>query len=208
MYCSNCGAEASGNFCARCGKPLAGSANHSAAPAQTYDWAHETSYRALIGRPIVRDLLAQASARAKASMSGEEFLDKFLFKGVPVAEPIVGMIVPLYEQLGAKTGKKRAEHIELPVGRAVVAALCALASRGQHLKDVRQADNGCLITAEIPSDIWSWAGELRIAISADGDGTRIEAETYVPGQMFDWGKSKRVINQLYDGVHRFALLQP
>jgi hypothetical protein len=36
----------------------------------------------------------------------------------------------------------------------------------------------------------------------------IEAATRVPGQMFDWGKSGRTLNALFDDIDGLATLQP
>jgi hypothetical protein len=208
MYCSNCGAEASGNFCSRCGTRLTETPNApTSRPA--VDWAHETSYRTLIANPVTRDLISQAATRYKSGMSGEQFLDKFLFNGIPIAQPVVaGIIVPLGERIGFRTGKKAAERFDLPAGRVIVAVLCSLATKGQHLKQVTQADHGCLIEAVLPSDMLSWEGTLRVAVSSDSTGSRVEAETHVPGQLLDWGKSSRAIAALLQDIPTFATLQP
>ncbi len=52
MYCSNCGAEASGNFCSKCGAPLK-EVPHASADI-TQDWSREVRYEKLIRIPVVR----------------------------------------------------------------------------------------------------------------------------------------------------------
>lgn len=76
---------------------------------------------------------------------------------------------------------------------------------GQKILDFEQHSDGCVITAEIPSDVWSFAGALVVSVrdSADG-GTSVEAATRIRGQMYDWGKSKRVLNALFSGIPHLA----
>ena len=56
-----------------------------------------------------------------------------------------------------------------PVGRVIVSALCALAKGGHKVQEVRQAADGCMLLCEIPSDLFSLAGQLLVTI----DGSRM-----------------------------------
>lgn len=200
MFCPNCGAQVSGNFCARCGTRLAGAAN-GADPAAS--WEDEVCYDALLQFPEVRDRVARYAARARNGMSGEGFLklcDKALtgLAGVPVPlSTVASIIAPLYARMGIRTGKAQEELLPLPPGKAVVAALCSLAQNGQSLKGVHQAADGCVLEAVLPSDIWSFEGELIVSVHRHDRGSRVEAATRVPGQLFDWGKSKRCLARFF-----------
>ena len=63
--------------------------------------------------------------------------DKLVPLGVPL-EGLVSVVQPLYERLGIKTGKERAEQVAAPVGQVIVRALCSLARHGKTLRGVTQ----------------------------------------------------------------------
>lgn len=197
MFCSNCGTEASGNFCSKCGAPLK---DAPASPsAVVTDWSQEVRYDQLIRIPEVRDVVGRHAAMARKNLSGEDVLglfDKVLPLGVSL-EKLGAVVQPIYAQLGMKTGKERSESLSSPPGTVIVAALCSLARNGQALQQVRQFEDGCLLEASLPSDIWSWQGVLYVGIRKDADGTRVEAATSINGQWFDWGKSKRCLETLF-----------
>jgi hypothetical protein len=203
MYCPNCGAEAGGKFCAHCGKPLT-----AVGATQNDDWTSDPSYRSLVSRPVIRDLIKEAGRGAKSAMSEEEFINKFLFHGAPIAEPVLEFALPFLERLGLKTGKSGSREFDLPIGRTIVATLCALASRDHRLRGATQADTGCVIEATLPSDFWSPQGRLKISIVPTGTGSTVAVETHIPGQLFDAGKSRRAISGLFDDIMLFAASQP
>jgi hypothetical protein len=198
MYCSNCGAPASGNFCSRCGARLGPGQPEVLLPQ---DWKDEIRYNVLLHFPEVRDLIARHAAQAKKGISGEQFLalaDKAFAPLVGVSlGTVAAIIVPIYARIGIQTGKARKVELSMPAGKAVVAAVCSLARFGRQLKQVHQGDDGCVLEAVLPSDFRSWQGELVIAIQNQGGSTLVEAVTKIPGQLYDWGKSKQCLDQLF-----------
>lgn len=66
--------------------------------------------------------------------------------------------IPISRRLGIKTGKERTERLARPPGIVIVSVLCSLARHGQALEQVRQSDDGCVVHAKLPSDIWSIEG--------------------------------------------------
>lgn len=213
MFCSDCGASAAGKYCWKCGAPLAASDGHSSAQrvisAEIIDWTTVVHYETLIGLPAVRDRLARAAANAAQCLSGEDFLavcDKVLSPltaGVPLST-IATLVQPVSERLGIKTGKQRSERLTLPTGLVIVGVLCSFAEHGQRLQQVHQAPDGCSLRASLPSDIWSLRGSLVVEIHRDRGMTRLDAVTVIPGQWFDWGKSRRCLEQLFDDLPRLA----
>ena len=123
---------------------------------------------------------------AKKRMSGEQFLDicdklfSPLTSGVSLTT-IAAITQPLTEKLGMKTGSARSETFYEQPGTMLVAVLCSLAQNGQDLLNVSQASDGCLIEVQVPSDIWSLAAELKIAVRPRQDGTSIDAAVTVKG---------------------------
>jgi hypothetical protein len=208
MFCSECGAKANGKFCWSCGKPLR-QQGQGDVPILPVDWTKITDYQTLIRVPEVRERIARHAARAKKRMSGEQFLeicDKLVspLSGGVSLTAIAALAHPLTERLGIKTGKSRIEQFHEPPGTMLVAVLCSLAQNGQELRQVEQADGGCVIEAALPSDMWSLAGDLVIAVRSEQTGTAIEAAATIKGQYFDWGKSRRAIDQLFGDITTLA----
>jgi hypothetical protein len=208
MFCSDCGAKAGGNFCWSCGEPLR-QLGPNEVPALPVDWTKITDYETLIRVPEVRERIARHAARAKKRLSGEQFLeicDKLvspLSGGVSLAA-IAALTQPLTERLGIKTGKTRSDRFQQPSGTMLTAVLCSLAQNGQELHHVEHSSNGCVILAGMPSDMWSLAGELVVAVRPESAATLIEAAATVKGQYYDWGKSRRALDQLFSDITTLA----
>lgn len=217
MFCSNCGVKASGNFCASCGHKLQQPESRPPVPTDEVlepifdadsllmaegEWAHEVRYKVLIRHPDVRDLLVMAGNRAKAGMTGEEFLKKF--ESVVPGLSITAAVAQPLSQWGVNTGKSVAQRFEMPVGRVIVGVLCGLTEGSSKIRNVHQLDNGCRIEASIPSDIWSFEGVLFVHVERQGPATLLEASTKIPGQFFDCGKSQRFLDHLLGNIRNAA----
>jgi len=203
-YCSNCGAKVSGNFCSECGASLKSSDNSGITSKQYSNWDKTTSYEELLSIQSVRDLIAHHATLSKRSMSGEEFLKSCDIAFVPltgVSLSMIGSIVqPIYAKLGMKTGKTRSASFNKPPGKILVALLYSLARNGRKVCRVQQGQDGCVIEAIIPSDLWSWEGNLVVSVQSKGDDTYVEAATVIKGQLYDWGKSNRCLEELFSDL--------
>jgi hypothetical protein len=213
MFCSVCGKEATGEFCWNCGAPLhAGGGAQPAPGAATAppaalsppvpaDWQNEVDYETLIRNPEVRDLLAKQKPAA-VRMTGEEFVETFgkILKSPVSLAPVMAIMQDVNGRLGIHTGKTRSESYRQPVGRVIVTALCALARDGHKVQDVHQASDGCMLICEIPSDMFSVAGQLLVTIHREPEGASVHADTRIEGQLFDWGKSNACLSQLFNGI--------
>ncbi|MEO7782038.1 MAG: hypothetical protein ABIR84_09460 [Candidatus Nitrotoga sp.] len=138
----------------------------------------------------------------KKGMSAEEFLaisDKVIPLGFSLAK-VASIVQPIYAKLGIKTGQEYSETLTDPPGAVIVAAICSLARHGQALQQVRQFEDGCLLEANLPSDMWSWEGTLLVSVRRAGTGSRVEGATKITGQLFDWGKSKRCLEVLFEDI--------
>lgn len=205
MFCSNCGKPASGNFCSGCGHALQA---EFADPADVVllDWSNEVNYELLIAVPEVRDRIAAAGRLHRKQMSAEQFLkvyDLVVPTGVPM-EKLIDFARPLYSKLGMNMDKTTSRRLSMPAGKALVGALCAMAKNGTELQSVEQAEDGCTLNANMPSSIWSFAGDLRVSVQRDGRATLVETNIKIPGQKFDWGKSQRLMDDLFDSIPAFA----
>ena len=169
-------------------------------------WSDETNYGQLLEHTEVRDRIVAAGQRYKPQITGEEVLavfDLIVPCGVPL-EKLAKLLVPIYDKLGIRTGKSASLVSRAAPGRVIVAVLCALTSSGQTLTRVEQATNGCILTASIPSSIFALVGEMVISVQHEGGQTTIEAAVKIPGQLYDWGKSQRILNHLFQQTSTYA----
>jgi hypothetical protein len=58
--------------------------------------------------------------------------------------------------------------------------------------------HGCLLQCILPPD-WrnSGGGEMVIIVERVSGGTGVRAATNIPGQLYDWGKSRRALDQIF-----------
>ncbi len=204
-FCSQCGRRAQGNFCSGCGHSLTAAADDVSDVVLTVEYRDEVRYEVIASVPEVQQRLARAAAQARKGLSGEQILSlaENLTPGVPM-EKLAGIVQPLYASWGVKTGKDRSDVIATPVGESIVRVLCSLARRGQEVLDVRQHDDGCTITATLPSDVWALAGKMIVTVRRDVRGARVDASTLIEGQWFDWGKSRKRLELLLGDVRTAA----
>ena len=200
-YCSNCGVKVSGDFCSECSALLKSPENLGMTRSQHSNWEEITSYEELLRFQSVRDLISHYATLSKKSVSGEAFLQSCDLAFVPLTGAsllIIGSIMqPIYTKLGIKTGKTKSASFNKPVGKILAALLCSLARNGRKVSRVHQGKDGCVVEAIIPSDLWSWEGILVVSVQSKGNDTYVEAATMIKGQLYDWGKSNRCLEELF-----------
>jgi zinc-ribbon domain len=212
MFCTQCGnnVDEHDRFCRQCGHDLDVDANPAVEPSSV--WHESVDYSTVFNHPDVKSLIVAAAGKKPGGMSAEDFLS--------AAEPLLGaagVTVPLnaaarigqsvYARLGVKTGKEVSASFPSPPGRVIAAVLCSLAARGQALDSAEQATDGCTMTATLPSSMWAFRGTLVATVQAEPSATRVVAATSIPGQLYDWGHSKRVLNSLVEDIGSFLDLQ-
>ncbi len=116
--------------------------------------------------------------------------------------------VPLWKHLGVGVTRNLERSVKMPIGRATVATLCALARQNQTLKSVTDTSTGCVIEATIPSDMWAFDGDLQIVIDRDGEHTHLDITGRIMGSYYDWGKTQKIINSLADDIPAVAAELP
>lgn len=201
MFCSECGKSVHGKFCSFCGtaRTAADLAVEIKPMDVVPDWEGEVQYESIIRFPGVRESIERHSQQAIKQLSGEQFLalaDTLVPLGVSL-ESLASIAQPLYAKLGIKTGKQRCQQVQAPYARVMVRALCSLARRGQSLRRVTQAVDGCLLEATLPSDLCSLEGELLLSMRRVGSQAEVNGSTRIPGQIYDWGKSNRCLDRLF-----------
>ncbi len=208
MFCTNCGEKATGRFCARCGTPVETHSSISMwASDDGADWQDECRYQVLIHFPEVRDLIAKHGPPIHKGLTGEDILkicDAFTkpLTGLPIPmSKLTAVVVPIYVRMGLQTSTSRKEFLQAPVGKMLVAAVCSLSRRSRPLKEVHQGENGCVIEATLPPGLRALEGQIVLSIERQDRGTLVDATAKIPGQKFDWGVSKKCIDEIFDDLH-------
>ena len=193
MYCHNCGEQVVGSFCSSCGTPVA--------KQKVKDY---NSYSTLILDDRCKQIIASEATNAKSGISGEEFL-KLSEQIIPVPMQLIGdWSSKLYANMGLRTGKTGQESFPYPFSYVLLAVLCSLARHNMKPASVSEATGVCTLEASLPSSMWSWEGKYYIIIESQENSTIVHAKTEIPGQKFDWGKSKRTLDTLFKEVQELC----
>ncbi|MBS1643916.1 MAG: zinc ribbon domain-containing protein [Bacteroidetes bacterium] len=198
MFCSQCGKEASGNFCAHCGAALqTGTPAHQA----TKPWQEEKTIPELLANSEVRTLVRHFAAKAKKHLDAGDYfstIDKIFKPGGISFKAIADVAVPIFGKLGIHTDHALTKVLALSLHEAILRGMCVLAQKGWPIAKIDLAENGIVINATIPSDLFTWTTDLWIHIEGEQQQARISLSTSIKGQLYDWGKSKRAMNRILD----------
>jgi hypothetical protein len=175
----------------------------SSIPPRPADWSDEYRLEELLARPEVRSMVTASAQNAHAGMSGEEFIMRSA-AAISSVRPELGKALLRGAargrehglRRGYKTGKTDSAEFTAPIGHVIAAVLCSLARNSQAITGTRQLEDGCVLTADIPSDAKTFGGILTIEIGPTPTGTAILGTATIPGQLYDWGKSKKVLTTL------------
>ena len=199
MFCNACGNQATGNYCGNCGNAMV---------VEIVDLDTDVRYERLIQQPEVRARISSHAALAPKSIDPVKFLkgcDKLLgLMGEVGVCSLAAKAVPFWSRLGFNTENARKELLPFPAGRMIVNALCSLAERGLELKEVHQGEDGCVLEATIPGNFWTWNGDLNLSIRQHARGTEIEAAAKIHGQLIDWGRSRRLLDDLFADLNQLS----
>ncbi|MFD8521877.1 hypothetical protein ACFV2D_17915 [Streptomyces capillispiralis] len=179
--------------------------NNDGASGADGDWAHEHRYRTLVATPAVRAALHRNAARARLPLSAEELLSRAASVTPLMGRPMLDGAARgrrLGLALRLRTGRTREAEPAAPVGRVIAAVLCSLALRAQEVRAVAQHEDGCTLTADIPSDARTFGGVLEVTVTGGPAGpTSVRAKAEIPGQLVDWGRSRQALDTLVADLH-------
>lgn len=223
MFCTQCGQKTgeTDRFCSACGHAL-NSASQISNPIQQpetplvspdIDWRNSSDFREIFNHPEVRGRIQRVTGATPGGMSADEFLK--------VAQPLMALAgagtvklsvikdiaLPIYTKLGIKTENQQQKGFKSTFGETLAAALCSLAARGQSMLDIKQAENGCLIEAKLPSSLWNWEGSILLTLETHPEGILVKGNVSVPGQAFDWGRGKTTLTALFEDMMRYRDMQ-
>lgn len=196
MNCLNCGVQAPDKLCSSCGINYWSTSSDKAHINQ--DWSNSINYNFLIRNQEVKDMLVRRYPEL-ASTTGDDLFTQILVKPITsFASSVLGVYAPI----GIQTGKSRSEQMTKPCGKVLLAVLIHLARSHLTISSIQQGSDTCLLKCTIPFDMWSFQGELLVNVTKGDLMTQLDAETKIPGQKYDWGKSNRILNNLFKAVYR------
>ena len=210
MFCVHCGADGAVKFCAQCGKSqttATETANQDAPLIATLvecdvPWTRTLDYAHVINQPEPRQRIAEAGRRAENQLSGEDLLavfDAVSPIGVSISK-LTNAIVPIFDKLGFHTSHQSQGVFQAEPGRVLLAGLCTFAGRSLTIKNVHQGEMECSLLADIPLGLFTNPGQVVAVFRMAGPNVTVALSTRIKGQWHDWGKSKRMIDDIYSSI--------
>ncbi len=208
MYCQNCGAPVTGKFCSACGAKVI--APESAEKNLENVVVPESKYEALIKRDDVRNIISKYALQSPHKLTAQDYLKiiDLAYKPIPGISfsSLSETMLPMFEKLGIKTGKSFQQVININTDEVIIKVLCSLAKNGFHLNSVEQANNGIIMHATLPSNFFTWEGDMLLVVEEQNANTKLLIDVKIKGQYYDWGRSKKIITKITDDLAAIKII--
>jgi hypothetical protein len=163
------------------------------------------------GRPPIRTILTGEEMKGLATDAGLSMSD-LASQLAPISGLPGGVLHVAMEAGGALgrsfgfTARKKAEtRLAASYPTAVRALVFALHSIGRELTAAFDTPAGAYFEAKLPGDIFSPGGSLQFDVIEERPGAvRIAGASEIKGQMYDWGKGKRALADVFEKTEAFA----
>ena len=154
-----------------------------------------TSLQDVLKHPSCAEMITEAVKKHRGGMSAEEFLDNFTVGFLPAAA--VGKQIAQKSSLKSVTAGKT--RCTTNYGYVCLGLLCCLVEQGLLPNKISEAVKAreCLIVADVPSSPLTWNGEFSARIIGQPMNYNVEATVTFRGQMFSWGRGKRIIAKVF-----------
>lgn len=166
------------------------------------DWTMQLNYENLLSVPTARARIAASGRGASIGLTSQDLLA--IFDAVSPIGISLGKLntalLPIYDKLGIKTLRWAQNRFVAPPGRVLLALLCVMARESLTVTEVQQDVDLCQIAVDIPSSLVTNPGQLFVVLQTDSTGVYLEMRTRIPGQLVDFGKSKRLIQTVLTGI--------
>lgn len=161
-------------------------------------------------RPPIREIVSgQANYTPAAGMSEKELADLL----APLAKLSSGnyyIAMKAGEALGKAMGIKSTKQLQkqfpphYQYTSLVLAGILALRHLQYEIVSMYDTPKGSVVELKMSTDLWSFGGMLTIEFIDEGpSGILVNAESEIRGQMFDWGKGKRSIEEIFSSTERY-----
>lgn len=205
MYCVHCGADGAAAYCRQCGKsqdadtPIVASLS----PARPDAWSQQLQYRPLLEYDEPRARIRAASKQAKRGVSGDDVLavlDAVIPSPIALSK-VTHVMVPIVDRLGIRTQNELQAVWQAEPGRVLLGFVCSLATKSLDVSDVEQAAAECTLSAKLPLGILTNPGMVTAKFETHSGWVRGSFLITIAGQWYDWGKSKRLLEELVAGIN-------
>jgi len=205
MFCHNCGSKTDSIFCPGCDTKMVEPDSKI-----IKSWRKESDFKKVAKHPDVLEFISNHSKFSNKKISSDYLLEKFeLIFGTFTGEStnfIMEIAVPIYRKLGVKTGKKDKSIFDEPINEVFVKVLCSIsANKKLEFEEFYQAKDGLLVSSKIKSDLLSYKGNLMIELQQSDNGVIAKINAIVKGQLYDFGKSKRIVSRVLTDLKTIEL---
>ncbi len=175
-----------------------------------YPPLHEDNKMNAQSRPSIRDIVAGQGNYTPSSGMSEKEIANLLAPFTQLSGDSYYLSMKESEALGKALGLKSSKQLQKifpgPYQYATTVLACILALRhiGREIISYFDTPRGSVIEVKLPVDVLAYAGTLTIEI-IDESPSRIvlNGTTEIQGQMFDWGKGKRALEQVFESTEQY-----
>lgn len=122
------------------------------------------------------------------------------FSGTPdLFTPLLKVSDALWSNLGVQGTKRFCQEFQGAYPQVAARLIQALTHHRCSITALGDTATGCFIEAKQPADVFSLRGTLAAdVIAVSPELVRVEVASETKGQLFDWGKGRRLIEQIFD----------
>lgn len=203
MFCVHCGASGAAAFCSSCGKSqVAETKSDPRLEVSDVDWDSSLDYDRLLRQPEARSRIAAAGKSAFRGITSEDFLA--IFDAVsPIGismQKVTDVLIPIYDKMGFNSQRCVQRSFLAPAGRTLLAVLCSMAAKSCTIANAEQdqdnADLGCRVFATIAGNVITNPGTMTATLRAIGERVDVRLDVKIAGQVYDWGRCQRLLNDM------------
>ncbi len=145
--------------------------------------------------------IAAAEGHVTKGMSGEQVL-ALADKAIPGTRLGGELGQRLWSNLGVKSAtQKETTFPDAPYAYVMLGLFCACARHGLTIDEITEPEPGghAVVAATVPSSLLAFAGQILLDVrSAERQGFTVTGHTIFKGQMFDWGRGGRLLDEVMD----------
>ncbi|MGH2514249.1 MAG: hypothetical protein ACRDHP_01200 [Ktedonobacterales bacterium] len=160
-------------------------------------------------RPSIREILAGQNIQGAGGGMSEHEIANLLAPFTALSGDMFYASMKagqaLGNRLGIKTGKQLSRGFPVPYPTTVLALVLALRRLDKEITAIFDTPRGSSVEAKLPTDLFSMGGTMSFEIiDAGPPQTIIQGSAEIKGQIFDWGKTARALNEVFDTATDYA----
>jgi|GEM_PF-3360526 len=155
----------------------------------------------LTRRPI-QEIIARQSF-GSVSGNSEDDIIKSLSPFVPNFSGIVKISQSLGKAMGLKSRQQCVKIHTCTYDKAVLSYFMAVKQMELDIQTLYDTNTGSALEAKLPNDVFTLGTRLKLEIIDEASQIRVRASTEVKGQLYDWGKGSRLLNDLCEAANQY-----